>query len=61
VQAGPDGYLLAARERGVEISASRTEIESEDIYFIHVKSPTRGALSLAVTHRWPAGRPAGYP
>src|SRR6516165_9819198 len=30
-----------------------TEIDGEDIYFIHVKSPHAGALPLIMTHGWP--------
>ncbi|HEY6310888.1 MAG TPA: epoxide hydrolase [Streptosporangiaceae bacterium] len=30
-----------------------TEIDGEDIYFIHVKSPHAGALPLIITHGWP--------
>ena len=31
----------------------KTEIDGEDVYFIHVKSPHAGALPLIVTHGWP--------
>jgi pimeloyl-ACP methyl ester carboxylesterase len=30
-----------------------TEIDGEDVYFIHVKSPHQGALPLIITHGWP--------
>jgi pimeloyl-ACP methyl ester carboxylesterase len=31
----------------------RTEIDGEDIHFIHVRSPHAGALPLVITHGWP--------
>jgi pimeloyl-ACP methyl ester carboxylesterase len=31
----------------------KTEIDGEDIHFIHVKSPHAGALPLIITHGWP--------
>jgi pimeloyl-ACP methyl ester carboxylesterase len=31
----------------------RTEIDGEDIHFIHVKSPHADALALIMTHGWP--------
>ena len=31
----------------------KTEIDGEDIHFIHVKSPHEGALPLIITHGWP--------
>src|SRR5262249_46326506 len=31
----------------------KTEIDGEDIHFIHVKSPQEGALPLIMTHGWP--------
>jgi pimeloyl-ACP methyl ester carboxylesterase len=30
-----------------------TEIDGEDVHFIHVKSPHPGALPLIITHGWP--------
>ena len=30
-----------------------TEIDGEDVHFIHVKSPHTGALPLIITHGWP--------
>ena len=30
-----------------------TEIDGEDVHFIHVKSPHAGALPLIITHGWP--------
>ena len=30
-----------------------TEIDGEDIYFIHVRSPHANALPLIITHGWP--------
>ena len=31
----------------------KTEIDGQDIHFIHVKSPHEGALPLIMTHGWP--------
>jgi pimeloyl-ACP methyl ester carboxylesterase len=31
----------------------KTEIDGEDIHFIHVRSPHPGALPLIITHGWP--------
>ena len=31
----------------------KTEIDGEDVYFIHVRSPHPGALPLVITHGWP--------
>ena len=31
----------------------KTEIDGEDVYFIHVRSPHPGALPLIITHGWP--------
>ena len=31
----------------------KTEIDGEDVHFIHVKSPHEGALPLILTHGWP--------
>ena len=31
----------------------KTEIDGEDVYFIHVKSRHEGALPLIITHGWP--------
>ena len=31
----------------------KTEIDGEDIHFIHVRSPHAGALPLIITHGWP--------
>jgi len=31
----------------------KTEIDGEEIHFIHVKSPHEGALPLIITHGWP--------
>jgi hypothetical protein len=31
----------------------KTEIDGEDIHFIHVKSPHENALPLIITHGWP--------
>jgi pimeloyl-ACP methyl ester carboxylesterase len=31
----------------------KTEIDGEDIHFIHVRSPHEGALALIMTHGWP--------
>jgi pimeloyl-ACP methyl ester carboxylesterase len=31
----------------------KTEIDGEDIHFIHVRSPNPGALPLIITHGWP--------
>jgi pimeloyl-ACP methyl ester carboxylesterase len=30
-----------------------TEIDGQDVYFIHVRSPQAGALPLIITHGWP--------
>jgi pimeloyl-ACP methyl ester carboxylesterase len=31
----------------------KTEIDGEDVHFIHVRSPHAGALPLIITHGWP--------
>jgi pimeloyl-ACP methyl ester carboxylesterase len=31
----------------------KTEIDGEDVHFIHVRSPHQGALPLILTHGWP--------
>src|SRR3984957_19628831 len=31
----------------------KTEIDGEDIYFIHIRSPHENALPLIITHGWP--------
>jgi epoxide hydrolase len=30
-----------------------TEIDGQDIHFVHMRSPERGALPLLITHSWP--------
>ena len=36
-----------------ELPQFKTEIDGEDIHFIHVKSPHEDALPLIMTHGWP--------
>ena len=36
-----------------ELPQFRTEIDGEDIHFIHVRSPHEDALPLIITHGWP--------
>jgi pimeloyl-ACP methyl ester carboxylesterase len=40
-------------ERLNTVPQFKTEIDGEDIHFIHVKSPHKGALPLIMTHGWP--------
>lgn len=52
------GSLRTAGPRACETRLNalpqfRTEIDGEDIHFIHVRSPHRGALPLIITHGWP--------
>jgi pimeloyl-ACP methyl ester carboxylesterase len=47
-------YDWRAFEAGLNaLPQFKTEIDGEDIHFIHVKSPHDGALPLIISHGWP--------
>jgi pimeloyl-ACP methyl ester carboxylesterase len=49
-----NGYDWRACEANLNaLPQFKTEIDGEDIHFIHVRSPHRDALPLIITHGWP--------
>ncbi|MFG1798406.1 epoxide hydrolase family protein [Nocardia sp. NPDC049149] len=49
-----DGYdWRAAEERINQFPQFTTEIDGQNIYFLHVRSPEPGAFPLILTHGWP--------
>jgi len=50
-----DGYDWRAQEASLnEFPQFTTEIDGQDIHFLHVRSPEPDALPLIITHGWPS-------
>jgi pimeloyl-ACP methyl ester carboxylesterase len=50
-----DGFDWGAQERRLnEVPQFTTEIDGQNVYFLHVRSPEPNALPLILTHGWPS-------